>query len=52
MIPVKSPLNVVRTPEAEFTAVREKDPVTGKEENMDPIMLHVPIATSSWLEST
>lgn len=43
---------VVLTPEAEFTAVREKEPVTGYAEKKEEKRLHAPMAISSWLAST
>ena len=44
---VKTPLRGVLTPEDEFTAVREKEPVIGKAEKKDPIILQDPIAINS-----
>jgi hypothetical protein len=50
--PVYNPPNGVLTPEAEFTAVLEKDPVVGIELTKEPNILQAPSAIISWLAST
>ncbi len=47
-----NPPKGVRTPLAELTDVREKDPVTGNDDAKEPIMLLIPMAIISWLAST
>ena len=46
------PPMVVRTPLAELTAVREKEPVVGMDEKNEPKKLQKPRAIISWLAST
>lgn len=49
---MKIPPTGERTPLAEFTAVREKEPDTGIDETKEPRRLLAPIETISWLAST
>lgn len=51
MIPVMMPQAVVLAPEALLTALLVKEPVTGIEETKEPIMLHIPKASSSCVAS-
>ena len=50
--PVHKQPNVVLTPEAELTAVLEKDPVIGMAETKELMKLQIPKATISWSAST
>ena len=48
---MKIPPKVVRTPDAELTAVLENEPVVGIEDTKEPITLQIPRAIISWLAS-
>lgn len=49
---MKRPPAGVRTPDALFTAVRVKEPVTGMERTKEPIILPIPKAIISCVAST
>lgn len=50
-VPVIIPASWVCTPDALFTAVLVKDPVTGIDLTKEPIKLDIPKAISSWVTS-
>jgi trans-aconitate methyltransferase len=49
---VNTPASVVLTPEALFTALLVKEPVTGIEPTKEPIVLQSPNAIISWVASS
>ena len=51
-VPVTTPESGVDTEDAELTAVRENEPVTGYDWKNPDTMFEAPIATSSWLDAT
>jgi len=49
MIAVTTPAKGVLTPDLDFKAVRENDPVAGYAPKQEPTVFVTPIAISSWL---